>query len=49
MDGVKGGTVCYAIATPNGVFSQKVIFNTSRQENIQRASNKALNYLISLF
>lgn len=49
MDGVKGGTVCYAIATPNGVYSQKVIFNTSRQENIQRASNKALNYLISLF
>ena len=49
VDGVKGGTVCYAIATPNGVFSQKVIFNTSRQENIQRASNKALNYLISLF
>lgn len=49
VDGVKGGTVCYAIATPNGVFSQKVIFNTSRQENIQRASNKALNYLIGLF
>ena len=49
MDGVKGGTVCYAIATPNGIFSKKVIFNTSRQENIQRASNKALNYLISLF
>ena len=49
MDGVKGGTVFYAIATPNGVFSKKVIFNTSRQENIQRASNKALNYLISLF
>ena len=49
LDGVKGGTVCYAIATPNGVFSKKVIFNTSRQENIQRASNKALNYLISLF
>lgn len=49
LDGVKGGTVCYAIATPNGIFSKKVIFNTSRQENIQRASNKALNYLISLF
>lgn len=49
LDGVKGGTICIAVATPNGVFSQTVVFNTSRQENIQRASNKALNYLISLF
>ncbi|MBL6873490.1 MAG: CinA family nicotinamide mononucleotide deamidase-related protein [Flavobacteriales bacterium] len=49
IDGVTGGTICYAIASPEGVFSQKVIFNTSRKENIQRASNKALNYLISLF
>lgn len=49
LDGVKGGTICFAVATPNEVFSQTVVFNTSRQENIQRASNKVLNYLISLF
>ncbi|MGC6470182.1 MAG: CinA family nicotinamide mononucleotide deamidase-related protein [Flavobacteriales bacterium] len=46
---VKGGTVCFAVATPKEIISNTIIFNTSRNENIQRASNKALNLLVSIF
>ncbi len=48
VDGVKGGTICYAVATPNKVVSETLIFNTDRNTNIERASNKALNLLIQL-
>lgn len=48
VEGVRGGTICIAVATPKSVYSQTVIFNTSRNENILRASNAALNFLISV-
>lgn len=48
VDGVKGGTICIAVATPNSIYSQTLVFNTSRNENILRASNAALNFLISV-
>ena len=48
VDGVKGGTICLAVATPDKVVSEKILFTTSRQINIERASNKALNLLIQL-
>ena len=48
VDGVKGGTICLAVATPDKVVTEKIMFNTSRQINIERASNKALNLLIQL-
>jgi nicotinamide-nucleotide amidase len=47
-EGVKGGTICMAVATPLGVYSQTVIYNTDRATNITRASNAALNFLISV-
>ena len=47
-DGVKGGTICIAVATPLNVYSQTVVYNTDRETNIIRASNEALNFLISV-
>ena len=47
-EGVKGGTICIAVATPFNVYSQTVIYNTDRDTNIIRASNAALNFLISI-
>jgi len=45
---VKGGTICIAVATPLNVYSQTVAYNTGRDTNIVRASNAALNFLISV-
>ena len=47
-EGVKGGTICMAIATPLNVYSQTVLYNTDRDTNIIRASNAALNFFISV-
>ena len=47
-EGVKGGTICIAVATPLNVYSQTVAYNTDRDTNIVRASNAALNFLISV-
>jgi nicotinamide-nucleotide amidase len=47
-EGVKGGTICIAVATPLNVYSQTVAYNTGRDTNIVRASNAALNFLISV-
>ena len=47
-EGVKGGTICMAVATPLNVYSQTVVYNTDRETNIIRASNEALNFLISV-
>ena len=46
--GVNGGTICIAVATPlNDIFSD-CIYNSDRDTNIIRASNEALNFLISV-
>ena len=47
-EGVQGGTICIAVATPLNVYSQTVVYNTDRDTNITRASNAALNLLISV-
>ena len=47
-ESVKGGTICIAVATPLNVYSQTVAYNTDRDTNIIRASNAALNFLISV-
>ena len=47
-DGVKGGTICIAVATPSNVYSKILVYNTDRDTNITRASNEALNFLISI-
>jgi len=47
-EGVKGGAICIAVATPLNVYSQTVVYNTDRDTNILRASNSALNFLISV-
>jgi nicotinamide-nucleotide amidase len=47
-ESVKGGTICIAVATPLNIYSQTVEFNTDRHTNIIRASNAALNFLISV-
>ena len=47
-EGVKGGTICIAVATRFNVYSQTVVYNTDRDTNIMRASNAALNFLISV-
>ncbi len=47
-DGVKGGTICIAVATPLNVYSKTLLYNTDRDTNITRASNEALNFLISI-
>tara|TARA_B100000963_G_scaffold145893_1_gene127100 strand:- start:1148 stop:2380 length:1233 start_codon:yes stop_codon:yes gene_type:complete len=47
-EGVKGGTICIAVATPLDIYSQTVTYNTDRDTNIIRASNEALNFLISV-
>lgn len=39
------GTVCIAIATPNGVFSEKFDFGQPREKVINRAVNKAFEML----
>jgi nicotinamide-nucleotide amidase len=48
VDGIKGGTICIAIATPKSVYSKTILLSSNRQENIIRASNQALNFLIKL-
>ncbi|WP_396151251.1 CinA family nicotinamide mononucleotide deamidase-related protein [Flavobacterium sp.] len=40
------GTVCFAIATPKGVFSEEFNFGQPRQKVIDRAANKALELLL---
>ena len=40
------GTVCVAIATPNGVFSEQYNFGQPRQKVIDRAVNKGLELLL---
>jgi len=40
------GTVCIAIATPNGVFSEAFNFGQPRQKVIDRAVNKGLELLL---
>ena len=47
-DGVKGGTICIAVATPLNVYSKTLVYNTDRDTNINRASKEALNFLISI-
>ena len=47
-DGVLGGTICIAVATPLKVYSKTLVYNTDRDTNITRASNEALNFLISI-
>ena len=47
-DDVKGGTICIAIATPNDIFSQTLVYNSDRETNIVRASNAALNFLLQV-
>ena len=42
---VEVGTVCIAIATPNGVFSEKYNFGSSRERVIQKAVNKVFELL----
>lgn len=39
------GTVWIAIATPEKVFSEKFLFGTNRERNIQKTANAALNML----
>jgi len=48
QDGVKGGTICMAVATPKSVFTKTIILNSNREENIIRASNQALNFMIKM-
>ena len=40
------GTVCVAIATPKGVFSEQFNFGQPRQKVIDRAVNKGLEMLL---
>lgn len=42
----KVGTVCFAIATPKGVFSEEFNFGQPRQKVIDRAVNKGLELLL---
>lgn len=42
---VEVGTVCIAIASPNGVFSEKHNFGSSRERVIQKAVNKVFELL----
>lgn len=42
----KIGTVCIAIASPNGIFSEKFSFGNVRERIIEKASNKALEMLL---
>ena len=39
------GTVCIAIATPYGIYSQKMQFGNLREVNIQRSGSNAINML----
>ncbi|MFT4942802.1 MAG: nicotinamide-nucleotide amidase [Patiriisocius sp.] len=40
------GTVCIAIASPNGVFSEEFNFGNSRERVIKKATNKAFEMLL---
>ena len=44
-DAVPVGTVCIAVAGPNGVVSKRHSFGNNREYNIERASIVALNML----
>ena len=39
------GTVWMAVATPNGVFSWRMVFGSVRSQNIERASSNCINLL----
>lgn len=39
------GTVWMAVATPNGVFSRRMVFGSIRSQNIERASSNCINLL----
>lgn len=39
------GTVWMAVATPNGVFSRRMVFGSVRSQNIERASSNCINLL----
>jgi nicotinamide-nucleotide amidase len=39
------GTVCFAVATPTGVFSHRLLFTNDRQRNIERSAAAALNMM----
>jgi len=41
------GTVWFGIASPNGVIAKKIIFKGSRKEIIVKATNKALELLLT--
>ena len=41
------GTVCIAVATPNGVMSQRFLFGRLRERNIRKAVNKAFEMLLA--
>lgn len=47
-DGVSGGTICYAISTPDGIFSNTLECKASRNENIVYVTNAILNSAILL-
>jgi nicotinamide-nucleotide amidase len=40
------GTVCIAVASPRGVFSQEFNFGNSRERVIKKATNKAFEMLL---
>ena len=40
------GTVCIAVATPNGVISEKFSFGKNRERVIQKAMNKVFEILL---
>ena len=40
------GTVCIAIASPRGVFSEEFNFGNSRERVIKKATNKAFEMLL---
>ena len=44
-EAVEVGTVCIAIATPNGVFSAQYSFGNSRERVIQKSVNKVFELL----
>jgi nicotinamide-nucleotide amidase len=39
------GTVCFAVASPEGVHTERLLFAADRMRNMERASANALNLL----
>ena len=48
VDGISGGTICYAISTPDGIFSNTIECKSSRKENVIYVTNVILNSIILL-